>query len=104
VSERVETKKKGDVSSELVLWEKQDDSCIRLQKHCCRKNKQDVSETVAGKTRERERERERGVHACHEENKIGSWILMSKDGMRTEVIVLDRCGKVPKVLFSDLSR
>jgi hypothetical protein len=63
-----------------------------------------VSETVAGKTRERERERERGVHACHEENKIGSWILMSKDGMRTEVIVLDRCGKVPKVLLSDLSR
>jgi hypothetical protein len=63
-----------------------------------------VSETVAGKTRERERERERGVHACHEENKIGSWILMSKDGMRTEVIVLDRCGKLPKVLFSNLSR
>ncbi len=63
-----------------------------------------MSETVAGKTRERERERERGVHACHEENKIGSWILMSKDGMRTEVIVLDRCGKVPKVLFSNLSR
>jgi hypothetical protein len=64
-----------------------------------------VSETVAGKTRERERERERerGVHACHEENKIGSWILMSKDGMRTEVIVLDRCGKLPKVLFSNLS-
>jgi hypothetical protein len=29
---------------------------------------------------------------------------MSKDGMRTEVIVLDRCGTVPKVLFSNLSR
>jgi len=28
---------------------------------------------------------------------------MSKDGMRTEVIALDRCGKVPKVLFSNLS-
>ncbi len=48
-------KKKGDVSSELVLWEKQDDTCICLWKHCCQKNKQDVSETVAGKTRERER-------------------------------------------------
>jgi hypothetical protein len=81
---------------------------------CCGKNRMIhvyvCKSTVVGKTnrmclkllqekRERERERE-----SHEENKIGSWILMSKDGMRTEVIVLDRCGKVPKVLFSDLSR
>ncbi len=86
---------------------------------CCGKNRMIhvyvCESTVVGKTnrmclklleekRERERERERGVHACHEENKIGSWILMSKDGMRTEVIVLDRCGQVPKVLFSNLSR
>jgi hypothetical protein len=98
VSERVETKKKEMCHLNL----------------CCGKNRMThvyvCESTVVRKTNrmclkllQEKRERERGVHACHEENKIGSWILMSKDGMRTEVIVLDRCGKLPKVLFSNLS-
>jgi hypothetical protein len=47
-------------------------------------------------------ERQRGC-TFHEEKKTGCWILMSKDGMITEVRAPARYGSLPKYSFSSLS-
>jgi hypothetical protein len=41
--------------------------------------------------------------AFHEEKKTGCWILMSKDGMMTEVRAPARYGSLPKYSFSSVS-